>query len=87
MSKPDKEVVTFRLESHLKNALDEIAASLQRDRSFVLSEAVTLYLDVHHWQLQDVQKALAEAEAGEFASKEEIAQTFAKWLPDANPMA
>lgn len=87
MSKPEKEVITFRLESHIKQALDEIAASIQRDRSYVLSEAITLYLDVHRWQLQDVQKAITEADAGDFASDKEVNETFGQWLPDANPMA
>ena len=87
MSKSEKEIITFRLDSHIKDALDEVASSIQRDRSFVLSEAITLYLDVHRWQLEDVQKAIAEADAGEFASDKQVAKTFAKWLPDANSMA
>ncbi len=87
MAKSEKEVITFRLESQMKDALDEIASSIQRDRSFVLSEAITLYLDVHRWQLEDIQKAIAEADAGDFASDKQVADTFAKWLPDANSMA
>ena len=87
MAKSEKEVITFRLESQMKDALDEIASSIQRDRSFVLSEAITLYLDVHRWQLEDIQKAIAEADAGEFATDKQVTETFSKWLPDANPMA
>ena len=87
MSRSEKEIITFRLESHVKDALDEVAASLQRDRSFVLSEAITLYLDVHRGQLEDVRKAIVEADAGQFASDQQVADTFAQWLPNANSMA
>ncbi len=87
MAKFQKEVITFRIDGKVKQALDDIAASLQRDRSFVLSEAITLYLDVHRWQLADVQKAIDEANAGEFASDKQVTETFAKWLPDADSMA
>jgi predicted transcriptional regulator len=87
MPKSEREIITFRLESHIKDALDEVALSIQRDRSFVLSEAITLYLDVHRWQLEDVQKAITEADAGKFASDKQVVATFAEWLPDANTMA
>lgn len=81
MAKSEKEIISFRLESPLKEALDAIAASMERDRSYVLSEAVTLYLNVHQWQLTDVQQAIAEADAGDFATDDEVNKTFGRWLP------
>jgi len=80
-SQPQKENVTFRMDVETKKALDEIAEELQRDRSYVLNEAVTAYLDVYRWQYEETLKALKEADAGNFASDEEVAAVFAKWLP------
>ena len=73
-----KENVTFRLDSEKRAALDEIAAGLDRDRSYVLNEAISLYLEMHQWQLEEIQQGIAEAEAGDFASENEVQAVFAK---------
>jgi len=79
-SQPQKENVTFRMDVETKKALDEIAVELQRDRSYLLNEAVTAYLDVYRWQMADLDRAIAEADAGLFASDEEVQAVFDKIL-------
>ncbi len=49
-----KENVTFRLDAEKRNALDTIAAGLDRDRSYVINEAIALYLEMHQWQIQEI---------------------------------
>lgn len=44
--------------------MDELAAVLDRDRSAVINEAIDAYLDLHQWQVERIQRALAEAESG-----------------------
>jgi len=44
MAKGEKDTVTFRIKQARKNALDSIAASLDRDRSDVINEAIRAYL-------------------------------------------
>jgi predicted transcriptional regulator len=44
--------------------VDELAAVLDRDRSAVINEAIDAYLDLHQWQVERIQRALAEAESG-----------------------
>lgn len=73
-----KENITFRLDNEKKVALDAIAASLNRDRSYVLNEAIDLYLDVYQWQIAEIEAGLAEADAGDFATDEEVQTVFAK---------
>ncbi|WP_017318837.1 CopG family ribbon-helix-helix protein [Mastigocladopsis repens] len=73
-----KENITFRLDNEKKAALDAIASGMDRDRSYVLNEAISLYLDMYQWQIQEIQKGIAEAEAGDFASEEEVQAVFAK---------
>ncbi|MBK8191307.1 MAG: ribbon-helix-helix protein, CopG family [Vampirovibrionales bacterium] len=86
MAKVDKEIVTFRLKKDMKEALDEVAASMQRDRSFVLSEAVTLYLDVHQWHIDDARKGLEEAQAGKFASETDVREVLRRWITDEDTL-
>jgi predicted transcriptional regulator len=73
-----KDNITFRLESEKRIALDAIAAGLDRDRSYVLNEAITSYLEIHQWQLEEIHKGIAEAEAEDFANDAEVDAMFAK---------
>jgi predicted transcriptional regulator len=74
-----KENITFRLDTEKRAALDAIAASLDRDRSYVLTEAVESYIEVHQWQIERIRKAVAEADAGQFASEDQVNTFFEKW--------
>lgn len=73
-----KENITFRLDSEKRTALDVIAAGMDRDRSYILNEAIAVYLEMHQWQIDEIQQGLAEAEAGDFASAAEVQAMFAK---------
>lgn len=75
----NKRTVTFRLEEAKKKALDVIASSVDRDRSYVLNEAVTQYLDAHEWQVEHIKEGLRQANAGRFASEAQVTAAFAKW--------
>ncbi|MGM3306343.1 CopG family ribbon-helix-helix protein [Anabaena sp. WFMT] len=73
-----KENITFRIDSNKKAALDALAKGINRDRSYILNEAVAAYLEIYQWQIEEIQKGIAEADAGDFASDEEVKATFAK---------
>jgi len=74
-----KTTITFRLDADKREALDAIAEVADRDRSYVLNEAIDAYLDVHQWQIEHIKKGLRQAEAGQFAAEKEVARAFAKW--------
>ncbi|MCL1471098.1 CopG family ribbon-helix-helix protein [Argonema antarcticum] len=74
----DNENVMFRLDSEKKAALDAIAAVLERDRSYILNEAIDLYLKMHQWQIEEIQRSIAEADADEFATDEEVQAVFTR---------
>lgn len=74
-----KETISFRLDSEKKKALDEIASLLDRDRSYILNDAIDAYLKVHQWQLDHIKEGLRQANEGELASCDEVAAAFAKW--------
>ena len=70
--------VSFRLPNEKKNALDAIAAAQDRDRSYVLNEAIDAYLEVHGWQIEHIKKGIRQAGLGKFATKTEVA-AFERW--------
>lgn len=74
-----KEMITFRLDSEKKKELDAIAASMDRDRAYILNEAVDEYIELHQWHLSHIQKGLDQADKGDFASEEDIEKSFKRW--------
>ena len=73
-----KENIIFRLDSKKRAALDAIAVGIDRDRSYLINEAITLYLEMHQWQIEEIQHGIAEADAGDFATAEEVSAVFAR---------
>jgi RHH-type rel operon transcriptional repressor/antitoxin RelB len=73
---PESSVLTLRLDSKLKTQLDRLSKSMNRSRSFVAAQAIQEYVSVNEWQIAEIKKGLAEADAGDFASDEEVQQTI-----------
>lgn len=75
--------MTVRLEYDIKNRLDVLAEATQRSKSFLAAEAIREYVELNEWQIQETRVALAEADAGDFASDKEVAAFAKKWKVNA----
>lgn len=75
----EKQTLSFRLEMNKVAALDALASSIQRDRTYVLTEAVQSYLEVQQWQLEQIEAGIAEADAGKTIDHRKVKATAAKW--------
>ncbi len=73
----EKSNVTVRLDADKIAMLDQLAKADDRDRSYMIKVAIDQYLAHHLWRIEEIKKAVAEADAGYFASDEEIAAAFA----------
>ena len=62
-----KQTLTVRIDPEIREGLDAIAAVLDRDRSYVVKEALSAYLETHRWQVEHIRKGLRQAQAGKFA--------------------
>jgi predicted transcriptional regulator len=51
----------------------------------VATEAIREYVKVNEWQIEETQKALAEADGGEFASPKEVRRIMKKWMGSKRP--
>jgi RHH-type transcriptional regulator, rel operon repressor / antitoxin RelB len=69
-------VLTLRLDAKLKKQLDRLSKSMNRSRSFVAAQAIQEYVSVNEWQVAEIKKGLAEADAGDFVSEQEMQQTI-----------
>jgi predicted transcriptional regulator len=72
----EKSNVTVRLEANKIAMLDELAKAEDRDRSYLIKVAIDRYLAYQKWRIEEIKKAVAEADAGDFASDEEVEQMF-----------
>jgi RHH-type rel operon transcriptional repressor/antitoxin RelB len=73
---PESSVLTLRLDAKLKNQLDRLSKAMNRSRSFVAAQAIQEFVSVNEWQIAEIKKGLAEADAGDFATDEEMQQTI-----------
>ena len=71
--------VSFRIPEEKKLLIDELAAAQDRDRSYIINQALDAYLEVMEWQLDHIKEGLRQAEAGEFASDDEVKAVFDLW--------
>ena len=71
--------LSFRTPEETKVKLDFLANQQQRDRSFIINEAIDYYLSLQEWQLAHIQTGVEQAKKGIFASDKEVNDAFAKW--------
>ncbi len=69
----------FRIEQQRRRALDGIAEAGDRDRSYVLYQAIDAYLETHAWQIEHIKTGLKQAKSGEFSSERVVSRAFAQW--------
>ena len=68
----DTAVLTLRVPVEVKDQLDKLADATHRSKSYLAGEAIRQYLDLQAWQIGEIQQAIAEADAGDFASDDEV---------------
>ena len=71
--------VTARIPVADKERLDRLAMATGRTRGFLISRAIQDYLANQAWQIEEITKAVEEANAGELATEEETRVFFARW--------
>lgn len=71
--------ITVRLDADTVIFLDKLAKVEDRDRSYMIKQAVASFVKLHRWQIEEIEKAVKEADAGMFATDEEVEQLFSKW--------
>jgi predicted transcriptional regulator len=52
------QTISFRLDEHKKTRLDALAAVQDRDRSYIINEAIDSYLTLMDWQLDHIKEGI-----------------------------
>lgn len=71
--------INVRVPISVFNQLDELANATSRTKSFVTVEALSKYLEVHSWQVRDVEAGIVDADNGDFATETQVNTIFAKY--------
>ena len=75
--------LTLRVDADLKKRLGKLARATRRTRSFLAAEAIRDYVKLNEWQVGEIEKAIQEADRGDFASDKEVKRVFKKWAGHA----
>jgi predicted transcriptional regulator len=76
-------ILTLRLDSKLKRKLDKLSKATERSRSFLAAEAIREFVTMNEWQIEETKKAIKQADAGDFATEEDVARVTKKWTTRA----
>jgi predicted transcriptional regulator len=71
--------ITVRLDQETVAFLDRLAEVQDRDRSYLIEQAVANFVRLHRWQIEEIERGVKEADAGLFATAEEVEGMFSKW--------
>ena len=71
--------LAIRLPASLKAELGALARATGRNRNALVEEAIRRLIAVEQWQIADIEAGLREAEAGDFATLEEMDQLWSKY--------
>src|SRR5947208_1819749 len=74
----------IRVPQEMREEIDRIAASLDRSRNYIVTEALEQYLEVQRWQVERIRERLALAESGqaEFIPHEDVIREMEELLAE-----
>jgi len=70
--------ISFRIRTDTVETLDALAESLDRDRSYLLNEAVENYLELNEYHAKLMAKGLRAAKDGKFVAHAEVKRMIQK---------
>lgn len=79
MKSSTEKPMTVRLPGDLADQLEKLIQVTGRNKSAITVAALREYLEAESWQIQDIERGIAEADRGEFASDSEVRSFFAKY--------
>ncbi|HVX60606.1 MAG TPA: ribbon-helix-helix protein, CopG family [Pirellulales bacterium] len=75
----EKVSVTCKLNADDVKFLDKLGGMTDRDRSYLIKQAVANFIANQKWQVEEVEQALAEADRGEILTDEQFRREVRSW--------
>jgi len=64
--------LTLRTDDEVAHKLTQIAESMNRNRNWIINEAINNYLELHEWRLEHVNQGMSDTDAGRTVSFDEV---------------
>lgn len=74
--------VTTRIDEETQSRLDQLAKATERSRSWLVADAIRRYVEEEGWQVAAIEEGVRQADAGDFATEDEVKTAFAEWGVD-----
>ncbi len=71
--------LAFRVSREKAQRLERLAAATARPRSWLLEQALDQYLELQAWQVEQVEEAIAEMDAGHGIPHEDVKEWLLEW--------
>jgi len=71
--------LSFRVSEETAAQLGELAAAMDRPRSWLLERALEEYLEVQRWQIAQIQQGMQELREGKGIPHEEVVAWLETW--------
>jgi predicted transcriptional regulator len=79
--------VSVRLAPELNKQVADIAAALDRPKSWVIEQAIKDFVAVQAWHLEAIDEGIRDADAGRVVAHDDVAAWVRSWgKPDELPM-
>ena len=75
----EKVNVTCRLNAEDVAFLDTLGSQMDRDRSYLIKQAVSSFIHQQQWQVEEVKRSLKEAAEGKTLSNEQFEADLKSW--------
>ena len=72
-------ILTLRVSQKVKDELGKLSEATHRSQSFLGGEAIRRYVEQEAWQIAEIQQAIQEADAGDFATADELNAVVKKY--------
>ena len=80
---PESATIHVHLPKEAVERLDALAETTKRSRSFLAAEAITDFLEVNAWQVEEIRRAVEKADAGgPFVAHEDVDRWLESWGTD-----
>lgn len=74
-----QQTLSLRVPQTIIEQLGLLADATGKSRNFIAVQAMRDFIEREAWQVAEIQQAIKEADAGEFATEEEVQAVFTKW--------
>ncbi len=71
--------ITARIPRELRGDLDTLTKATGRNKNALIEEALRRFVDAERWQIALIEERLHQADAGDFATDEEMGELYAEF--------